>query len=444
MDNKKEYTGEKFSFEKASEIYHNLLNEENNKDYDALLTEIASGDNYIRQTNRVEVKAFDSSFINELEEGLDAVSKILANPRTFIKEEAELVEAGRAKKITSLSVRHFASHSQFLRDIDEDGNVTPDKILTIHAETDTAIYENRFVMTLIKKTLSFIQTRYWWVVEHGETFDSDLLLIHNKTEIDGVTYEVDSRMKISVPSKDNGNSERNNDLLTRLTNLRAKCSYFLRSPFMEEMKGAKDVASPIHMTNMLQKHPEYRRAYNLWVFLDKYEELGISYDITDVDQKFNDAYKKELNKFVANSILTIHSNRVNTNELPVARKIKYEPKVIFDLEDVTYADGRFLFDAYPEAKVDHSIPLPPLPEEVREENERFKQHLENQKSAKVNVDRAILADKDKVCYDEAKKRVEKQRILNAERKALILEAETLRKENEDLKKQIEELKSRKK
>lgn len=410
-----------FSFKDLSSSYYKLLSSES-EFITPLKYYISHGETFIRQTFRSETKAFDDTFINELEIGLDAVGKILANPRTFIKEESDLVEAGLAKKISAVSIRHFATNSRYLRNVDEDGEVTPKKILEIHAETDTAIYENRFVMTLLKRCLAFIQTRYYFVIEHGETRDSDLLQIHNKTEIDGITYEVDSRIKISTPSDDSGNSEKNDELLRRLTVLRQNCAYYLRSPFMESMKGAKDVSSPIHMTNMLRKHPEYHKAYLLWVFLDQYEDLGINYEVKEYNQVMDAAYKEEVATYIANSILAIHSNRVNPSELKAAKPIKFVPKVVFSLEDETYADSRFLFEAYPPAKAARELPLPPLPEEVRLENEAMRQRLKNQQAAKTILDKVILEDKDRIVYEETLKRVHKQKALNNERLAYINEA----------------------
>lgn len=428
-----------FKMDESASIYRTMLNKElNDSKISSLINEINNGDNYIRQTNRVEVKAFDSSFIDEMEEGLEAVAKILANPRTFIKEEAELVQVGLARKISSLSVRHFASHSRYVRNIDEDGEVNPEKVLTIHAETDTAIYENRFIMTLIKKCLGFIQARYWYVMEHGETYDSDLLLVHNTTTIEGVKYEVDSRIKVSLPSLDEGQSATNEQILARLAALRERCSYFLRSTFMEAMKGAKDVSSPIHMTNMLAKHPDYHRAYLLWNFLDQYEDLGISFDVEETDQDFTNEYKDELSAYVANSILTIHSNRVNRDAIKPNKPKKYNPRVIFTLEDETYADGRFLYDAYPDAKLyKRDTPMAPLPGEVKAKDEKLHFKLNNERSAKTILEGKILEDKDRIVYEEAKKRVEKQRALNEERKALLDEAISLTKENEKLREKIE-------
>ena len=387
---------------------------------------LSEGENFLRQTRRVEVKVFDDTFLDELEEGMDAITKIISNPRTFIREEEELVEAGLANKITTLSIQHFASHTQFIRNIDEDGNVIPEKILTIFTETDTAIYENRFVMTLIKKCLSFIETRYNFIKEHFETYNSDLLLVHNKTDINGVIYEVDTRVKVSAPTESEEESERNTMLLNRLTELKTKCSYFVRSPFMTQMKGAKDVANPIHMTNLLRKHPDYHRAYLLWGFLDKYEELGISFDVKEYNQEFSEEYLDELSDHVASSILLVHSNQTDPRVDNLAKDAHYNPEVIFTLEDETYSDGKFIYDAYPEALKKEDIPLPPLPEEVREANEKLLQKIEKEKKLKVKVEEAILDDKDKQVYQEVKRRKERE-------KALLALIEKLTKENEEFK-----------
>jgi len=202
---------------------------------------------------------------------------------------------------------------------------------------------------------------------------------------------------------------------------------------MNMMKGAREVSSPIHMTNMIVKHPDYHRAYELWEFLDNYEDLGVKFDVKEFEKELSSEYKKELSSYITNSILTIHSNRVNKETISKINYKKYNPQVIFTLEDVTYADSRFLYDAYPEAKTSRLNPLAPLPSEVRAENEKFNQVLKNQRSAKVNLDKAILDDKDRIVYEEALKRVEKQRLLNEERKHYIDYALSLEKENAKLK-----------
>ncbi len=437
MEKKENNVNKTFSFKRANDAYLKSVQEPmKSKDYNAFINELNKGENFLRQTARSETKTFDSEFIDELKEGIDAIMKILANPRTFIKEEQELIQTELAKKVSTLSLRHFSTHTQYIREVDKDGNVLPSKILTIHTETDLAIYENRFIMTLIRRLIHFIQTRYDWIMEHKETFDSDLLLIHNKTEIDGIYYEVDSRIKVSKPSLDDGNSEKNNKLLMDLTEMKKNCSSFMHSPFMEQMRGAKEVSSPIHMTNMIVKHPDYHKAYELWCFLDQYEDLGISYEIKEINQEFDDKYKEELSRYIANSLLTLHSHMVNIKELPISEIKKYEPQVIFTLEDVTYADSKFLYDAYPEAKESPKIPLPPTSEEVRESEQRFKDLLAKQKKLEKDVKKAILEDKDRICYEEALKRLEKEQ----QRQELLKEVDALRKENAQLKEKLKKKK----
>ena len=297
-------------------------------------------------------------------------------------------------------------------------------------------------MTLIKRCLAFIQKRYQFVLEHGETKDSDLLLIHNKTTIDNVTYEVDSRIKISVPTDDKGNDS-NERLLAKLKELKDRNEMYFMSPFMTQMKGARDVASPIHMTNMIVKHPDYHRCYEFWCFLEEYEELGISYDITETNQKFSKEYLDEINTYIANSVAAIHSNKVNDGELTVDVRGNYTPQVIFTLEDETYMDSKFLYDAYPEALKTDKLHLPLSSEEVRARLDKFHQKLKNQKDARVNVHKAIVKDKDENEYHDAQ--VRKQRIEDVKKdiNLLVNEIKRLRMENDRLELEIEKLTGKK-
>lgn len=439
-----ELTPSSLNVDKASRVYRNVNNAtEQNKDFVALKKALSGGENYIRQTQRTEVKKFDDKIIQELEEGLNAIEKILANPRTFIKEQAELVQVGLAKKVSSLSIRHFATHSQFVQSIDSNGEVIPEKVLTIYSEIETAIYENRFIMTLIRRCLAFIQKRYTFVLEHGETKDSDLLLIHNKTTIDNVTYEVDSRIKISVPSSDDNNESSNKYLLDKLKELKDRNESYFMSPFMTQMKGAREVTSPIHMTNMIVKHPDYHRAYEFWCFLEDYEELGITYDVTETNQKFSKEYLDEINTYIASSVATLHSNKVNDKEIPVSIKNKYTPEIIFTLEDETYMDSRFLYDAYPEALKTDKLHLPLSSEEVRARLERFHQKLKNQKDARVNVHKAIIKDKDQVEFADAENRRRRIKEVEDNVDLLVNEIKRLREENDRLELELEKLSKKK-
>jgi len=314
-----------------------------------LLTVVkASDDASVSQKSRVENKVYDESWINELESGFNAIDMIIVNPRTFIKEDAEVVLAGLAKKVNSQSIQHLAQHTEFVRSVDSKGNVTPDRILSISTEEDIQIFENRFVMTLINKLIIFIEKRYSFIKDHGETCDSDVLLIHNISTIDGLTYECDTRLKISKPSDDEGRGARNAELLAKIVRLRERAAFYLHCPFMVKMAGAKAVHNPIPMTNMLLKSPNYHKAYLLWKFIDAYTKLGVTYNIKETNQAFTPEYTDEIQSLVLGNMLTLRSHLIADKAIAgqKTRKKRLTPRVLLSLEDETFLDGKFAYDAF--------------------------------------------------------------------------------------------------
>jgi hypothetical protein len=339
-----------------------------------------SDDNTVFQHRREENKIYDEKWIDNLDQGFEAIDMIIKAPRSFIKEDAQVVLAALAKRITSESVQNLAMHSEYVREIDDKGNVVPDKILSISTEEDFQIYENRFLMTLMKKLVIFIERRYQFIRDHGETTDSDLLVIHNVSEIDGITYEVDTRLKASKPSEDNGQRQHNADLLDRILRLRDRASFYLTCPFMKKMAGAKPVHNPLSMTNMLMKSPYYHKAYELWKFIDSYEKLGITYSVKETEQTFDAAYYNEIYGLVAGGVLTLNSHQIDSTvvEKSKSKKRLLTPKVLLSLDDETFLDGKFTYHEFPEAEDGAPTArtkgqLPPTPEDIRKIKEKEEQ-----------------------------------------------------------------------
>lgn len=324
--------------------------EKENKSFAALEKIVKSSkDSTVFQKNRKENKIYDETWIENLERGFAALDRITSNPRTFIKENREVVLTALAKKINAESVTHLASHTQFIHSVDEKGNVIPEKILSISTEEDYQIYENRFIMTLINKLVYFIGKRYDFIKSHGETRDSDLLMLHNVTVVDGVTYEYDARIKVSKPSNDNGLVEKNLELLDKIVKLRNRAAFYLTCPFMVEMRGAKPVHNPIAMTNMLMKSPDYHKAYQLWKFIDAYTKLGVTYSIKETNQKFDAKYYNDIAGLTAGSMMTLSSHLIDKEKVDRTYKTKRKkltPRVLLNLDDETFLDQKFLYSQF--------------------------------------------------------------------------------------------------
>src|SRR5574344_67141 len=417
-----------------------------------------SDDSFVIQKSREENKIYDEKWIANLENGFEAIDMIIKNPRTFIKEDDQVVLAALAKRITSESVQNLAMHSEYVREVKKDGMVTPDKILSISTEEDFQIYENRFVMTLIKKLVIFIERRYKFIKDHGETTDSDVLLIHNVTLIDGVTYECDNRIKVSRPSDDNGQKEHNAELLAKILRLRDRASFYLHCPFMQKMAGAKPVHNPLAMTNMLLKSPTYHKAYELWKFIDSYEKLGITYSVKETNQEFDETYYKEIYGLVMGDILTLNSHQIATVALEPSKSKKkiLAPRVLLSLDDETFLDGKFTYHAFP-TKEDEAATKkrakgiqPPTPSEVdaiklAEEKRAFEEKKKAEEIAAKRKKLEAQLAKIVAAQQALQKKIEAERIAKekaaqekAKQEQLALEAQLLAKTREGVKREASE------
>ena len=408
---------------------------DNNSSFRALYEALRhTGKTFMSQKLREEEKAYDDLFIEKLEEGFEAIDSIILNPRTFIKENPELVDAGRAKKINAQSIVHLSSHTQYVYEVNQKNDVTPMKILTINSDVDYQIYENRFVWSLINKAALFIEKRYHYILDHGETRDSELLLLHNVTEIGGTRYELDSRIAVSRPSSDGGKAEHNANLLLRLARLRERAAYYRKSGFAESMKGAKMVANPIHRTNMIVKEPHYHACYELWTWLDSYAQLGVHFDIKETEHPFSEGDYEDLMCLVAASFLNVRSS-LSEPLIPEKTKTKsLDPKVVFSLEDETYNDGRFLYDQFKdglaprkdEEEKDYANPesypdFETAKKERKELEERFSSYAVKKHLVDLSIEEdkaravALEAEERRKEADEEAKRKEKEKLLAKEK-----------------------------
>ncbi len=315
-----------------------------------------NGNNYMAHRVRNEAKTFDVKWIEELNEGFRHIDNIIARPRTFIEEKRDVVLAALAKRVSSASVTHLASHSQFVHGFDEEGNVVPEKILSISSDDNYQIYENRLVMSLILKLSVFVQNRYQYIKDHGETRNSNVLLVHSDFTLDGVKYEVDNRIRSSVPSEDEALKRVNDELIAQIELLQQRCLYYISCPFMVKMKGAKPVHDPISMTNLLEKNPDYKGALKLWRFINAYTKLGIDYSIVERNVKFDEDYARQIYAMMIGDVLTLKGHESDALRIPKKEGDLNKviiPKTLLSIDDIAFQNDKFLYHQFPEIKKEY-------------------------------------------------------------------------------------------
>jgi len=272
-----------------------------------------SGDNKFYLKNITETKMFDEEWVKTLEALCPSIDKIIRNPKLTIRYEEEVVVVEKAKKTNSASVRHLASHTQLIREV-KDGDVTPKKILTTFAEEEIATYENRFIMTLIERVYLFVKKRHDVIKENVESFQNDHLNYTSNFKIQDEDVELKIDMRIKRDLDNDKINKHNIMLLERVYNLLILIGGFRSSQFMKDMKKARKVNPPIMKTNVILKNPDFRNAYTLWLFLDRYNALGYDVEVRERLVKLSDEFKLNLDRLSAYTYSSLVANKKTRQE----------------------------------------------------------------------------------------------------------------------------------
>lgn len=317
------------------------------KDAQGFLTAIKkSKENVFGQVSRTETKIFNEKWINIIAETIDSLEHICRDPKKFMKTISYITPIELAKKITSESVIHLSKHSQLVKEIDKKGNVIPNKILTVQSEDNYEIYENRFIKSLLNKLLIFIERRHNYIIKHTDTQDSDILSMKSKVKVGEVTYEFETKIRISIPSQDEGKREANARLFEKIESLRKRVHFLTSSELIVALGDCKPVASPILKTNIILKNPHYRKCHELWKFFDQYDDLGVGIRVKETKAQFTEEYFDELYSMMLNSVLTVQTNKTSVIDFNAkgTRSYKINPRFDFRLLDSNQLDRKFAAD----------------------------------------------------------------------------------------------------
>ena len=276
--------------------FDNLLNliKNNSKFTKNLFKMIGKGEKEIYNKTVKETKEYETTFLDTLEAAFPAFSKIAKNPKSSIKYEDDIVLVEKARKITSESIKHLASHSQNIREIKDD-NVTPSKILTNFAEEDLAIYENRLYKTLVNNIVRFLTRREQILSENLESFRVDEIKYNNKLSIDENSH-VDIGLSISLRKSLKDEIEASKTILNRTQALLLAYKGLKSTPFLRGLQNAKDVFPPIMKTNIILHNPDFKIVYNTWVFMERYSSVTFDVKVTDDDYNQDKKIEPDLNK----------------------------------------------------------------------------------------------------------------------------------------------------
>ena len=259
---------------------------------DFLFNELQQGEKTIYNKTVRETKIFDGNFLDVVIGAYPSLLKICRDPKKTLAYMQEVVAMEKAKKVDSESIRHLASHTQYIRDINAQNEVIPSKILSTYAEDNIGIYENRFIKSLINRVIVFLDTRLKLMDENLESISADEIRYKNNIKLSHRKIDLEMNIKISNEILDETQKAR--ELFDKTKNALDKYRALKGTGLYQAVAKFKDVVPPIMKTNIILHNPDFKIAYNLWLYIDRTTEVG--YNVQS-DEKTNDDDDVILNDF---------------------------------------------------------------------------------------------------------------------------------------------------
>ena len=290
----------------------------------------------IEQQREELVKVVDEEWISMIEDSLDAINTIIENPRRFITTEEAVVPVSLAKKISADSVRHLSQNTQFLAPSD-DGDVHPTRILNVSTVETYDLYENRFIYHLIQRLLTFVDKRTDVIFWSTGNEIRNRFKMHSK--IDDAYEEIEYNVEMTVKNRQSfaENDADNMDVFMRIDRVRRLVMALRGASFCQIMNGCSAVRSPIQRTNLIMKDPNYRKCYQLWQFMERYDKVGYNIDVQQQALAFDDEYMVQMYTNLINNYTVFKSltdDERNLQELESVQHAPVAPKFIKEIKEV--------------------------------------------------------------------------------------------------------------
>ena len=241
-----------------SDFTHNYI-EEALKDGDE------GKDSIFGKTNE---KVIDMDWVIAIEETLPYIQKAIDEQRRFIKQAENVVRIKKAKKT-----------------------------LTVEREEGFAIYENRVLLTLIHKALMFVDDKYSKMKDvPNDSYNNITMNRHlelNQQKLDFSVNYVNENHESLAEDLDVEDIESLSDF-DRIRRIRQGLNECLATPLMKEIAKEPQVKPPLTQTNLLKENPNFKKAVELWSFLDTYKKQGFELVGEEYNGKMTDENKEDV------------------------------------------------------------------------------------------------------------------------------------------------------
>lgn len=250
----------------------------------------------IKHLDKLEYKKFDEDWIVKIESFFPSLNQIISNIRNTLKYEEEILPVERTRRTSNESVRHILRNTKYIKDINEDDEVYPSKVLNTVSEIDYGIYENRLIMTLIDRLYHYLLKRIEAIHTHIHGYKQTKFNLENEFKLGNSVYTLNFQLN-AKETFDSGEVDLHNKRILERTEAAFKVvSRMFHSDFMRIMSRYKKVVPPILKTQMIQKNADFRNAYTLWLYLDRLNVLDFTLQLQESSKALDDSSIDDIDK----------------------------------------------------------------------------------------------------------------------------------------------------
>ena len=297
---------------------------------------IKSGERNVYLYEKYIERTVDLNWVEMIEQTIIPLDTIIRNPRRFIKNEEEILPIEMVKNVTTESIRHLAQHTNMIATVKGD-EVTPQRMLNIHKEESFETYENRFIYTLLQKLQYFLDKRLQALM--AKTGSQDVLEMRLDGNFDTGKDQIAYKLEFSyiTPHIDLADEDLkiNADVsqlssMQRVERIRRILYDFMGSQLIRTLEGCALVRPPLTMTNVLTKNQDFKKAVELWMFIERYEDQG--YNVSQVEREAvpTEKFLDEMLSVIALQYVISKNNSGRTEEHDdyMARRKEILPNIV--------------------------------------------------------------------------------------------------------------------
>lgn len=302
------------------------------RDQTAKVTEIGNflNDAHTKSNTLESLECFTSicivenDWVDKIQEILPFVGNAVYEERQFVRSDGDVLPIEKIRSVGKDSIYDLAKHSNYITREPEEGKpITPDKLMMPIKENDYAVYENRFLYSLLIYLSQFIEIRLNEILAITGKYEAKTHIIKkHKTSSRIYDYEItfnDTRFNDNSHSTSDSESAKSIERIKYILN---DAKLLLMTPLMKEVSKAPMVKPPIVKTNVFKFDHNFKRSLELYTFLQNYNKKG--FRIENVVTKMSPYQLKMSNAFSELTYLTSFLTYMYGNKLEPDLKVRYE------------------------------------------------------------------------------------------------------------------------